>query len=120
VLSFDVLEHVADYQRALSEFHRVLKPRGQVLISVPFTFKQETEVRALAQSDGTIQHLLTPAYHGDPLSASGVLCFQVFGMDLVEQMAAAGFEESYLGCYSTETWGYLGPNILFVGRKAGL
>ena len=117
VLSFDVLEHVADYQRALSEFHRVLKPNGKVLISVPFTFQQETEVRAIAQSDGTIKHLMTPQYHGDPLSAGGVLCFQVFGMDLLAQMALAGFEDSYLGCYSSETWGYLDPNILFVGRK---
>jgi SAM-dependent methyltransferase len=119
VLSFDVLEHVPDFRRALSEFYRVLKPSGYALISVPFTFQQETEVRALARYDGTIEYLMPPQYHGDPLSADGVLCFQVFGMDLLDQMAWAGFEDSYVGCYSNATFGYLGPNILFAGRKAG-
>ncbi|HLF31615.1 MAG TPA: class I SAM-dependent methyltransferase [Xanthomonadales bacterium] len=118
VLSFDVLEHLADYPRALSEFHRVLKPKGHVLISVPFTFEQATEIRAIELPDGTIKHLLAPEYHGDPLSAKGVLCFQNFGMDLLDRMALAGFEESYLGCYSSDAWGYLGANIMFVGRKA--
>jgi SAM-dependent methyltransferase len=35
VFATDVIEHVADDQKALSEFHRVLAPGGRVLISVP-------------------------------------------------------------------------------------
>lgn len=35
VLSFEVLEHVPDESVALNEIHRVLKPRGEIIFSVP-------------------------------------------------------------------------------------
>ncbi len=35
VLSYEVLEHVADEAAALREIHRVLKPEGQFVMSVP-------------------------------------------------------------------------------------
>lgn len=118
VLSFDVLEHVPDYRRALAEFSRVLQPRGYLLLSVPFTFAEHTETRATVEPDGSILHHRPPEYHGDPLSSSGVLCFQTFGMDLLTEFEQVGFADSYVGCYSSEKWGYLGANILFAGRKA--
>ena len=44
ILCFDVLEHVPDYHSALKEFYRVLGSGGQVVISVPFSYQQETLV----------------------------------------------------------------------------
>lgn len=35
VYCFEVIEHVSDYKRALSEFSRVLKKQGKVIISTP-------------------------------------------------------------------------------------
>ena len=35
VFLFDVLEHVEEHRRALEEFHRVLKPNGKILLTVP-------------------------------------------------------------------------------------
>lgn len=35
VVSFETLEHLKDYQKFLSEIHRVLKPKGICLISTP-------------------------------------------------------------------------------------
>jgi len=35
VTSFEVLEHVRDERQALAEMHRVLRPGGQLVISVP-------------------------------------------------------------------------------------
>jgi len=38
VLLLDVLEHLADPGRCLREIHRVLKPRGRLVIEVPFLY----------------------------------------------------------------------------------
>ncbi len=35
VLCYEVIEHVPDEEKALSEIHRVLKPGGELIISVP-------------------------------------------------------------------------------------
>ena len=39
VLSTQVLEHVADMDDCIAEIHRVLKPGGQLVISVPFIYQ---------------------------------------------------------------------------------
>lgn len=36
ILCTEVLEHVLDLEIVLREFHRVLKPEGILLISIPF------------------------------------------------------------------------------------
>jgi ubiquinone/menaquinone biosynthesis C-methylase UbiE len=36
IVCLEVLEHLEDYGRALSEVHRCLRPEGQVIISVPY------------------------------------------------------------------------------------
>lgn len=38
VVAFEVFEHVEDIKAALVELHRVLKPDGQMLFSIPFVF----------------------------------------------------------------------------------
>jgi SAM-dependent methyltransferase len=117
VLSFDVLEHVPDYAQALREFYRVLVPGGQALISVPFTFLDQTITRAEIDSAGKIRHLLEPVYHGDPLSERGVLCYHEFGLDFLDKLRGAGFQDAYLLCFTSRKWGYYGPHVMFVGRK---
>lgn len=117
VLSFDVLEHVPDFKSALREFYRVLVPGGQALISVPFTFDDPTLTRAEMDSDGKIRHLMEPLYHGDPLSADGVLCYYEFGLDLLQDIRNAGFQDAFLVCYTSRKWAYYGEQAMFVGRK---
>ena len=91
ILSLDVLEHVPDYTRALAEFARVLRPGGVVVFTVPFYDAQdESTILARIGTDGRIEHLQPPEYHGDPVS-SGALCFHHFGWDLLDAMRSAGF-----------------------------
>jgi len=91
IASFDVLEHVPDYRRALSEFARCLKPGGTLVLTVPFMEgSATTQVRAQVLADGTIEHLLPEEIHGDPISG-GVLCFYNFGWDLLDHLREAGF-----------------------------
>jgi hypothetical protein len=117
LLCFDVLEHVPDYRAALREFCRVLTPAGQLVLSVPFSFRQETVVRAVMNSQGIVEHLLPPSYHGDPLSADGVLSYYDFGMDLLDEMKHAGFNQTFLICYRSARWGYLQENVAYVARR---
>jgi SAM-dependent methyltransferase len=117
VLSFDVLEHVPDYRAALWEFYRVLATGGQLILSAPFLFADKTRIMARVDSAGEIEHLTEPVYHGDPLSDEGVLCFQEFGMDLLDDMRQAGFQESFLLAFESPEWAYLEPQVMFIGRK---
>lgn len=42
IISFETLEHVADPQGLLAEFHRVLTPAGRIIVSVPNDWSDET------------------------------------------------------------------------------
>jgi len=117
VLCFDVLEHVPDFRSALKEFYRVLDAGGQLVISVPFSFEKETNVRARLGEDGQIEHLTEPSYHGDPLSDQGVLSYYDFGIDLLDELREAGFQESFLLCYYSQEWAYLNRNLVYIARK---
>lgn len=117
ILCFDVLEHVPDYHSALKEFYRVLGAGGQLVISVPFSFQEKTLVRAVLDSEGEIRHLVEPCYHGDPLSPHGVLSYYDFGMDLLEELRRAGFQECFLLCFYSQSWGYPNETVVFVARK---
>ena len=119
ILSFDVLEHIPDYRKALSECCRSLKPGGAFLFSVPFiTPYQHNTVRASLLENGEVQHLLPPEYHGDPISAGGCLCFYHFGWDLLAELKTAGFADAQALLYWSKEFGYLGgEQIMFMARK---
>jgi SAM-dependent methyltransferase len=94
VASFDVLEHVPDYPRALAEFARVLVPGGRLVLTAPFLDDAPaTLTRARISPEGDVEHLQPPEYHGDPV-AGGVLCFYHFGWDLLEAVHVAGFSDA--------------------------
>lgn len=119
VLSFEVLEHIPDYRRAVSEVLRVLRPGGWFLFTVPFNLNSaQTLIRARVNDDGVVSHLLEPEYHGDPLCTNGVLCFQHFGWDLVTDMRTLGFKDVVALLYWSEELGYLGrEQAIFAAYK---
>ena len=117
VLSFEVLEHVPDYRAALQQCARVLKPGGALLMTTPFHGKPQTTVRARLGPQG-VEHLLTPEYHGDPISAEGCLCFYHFGGDLIETLLEAGFREALIvQVYSRELGYFLRGNPFFLAIR---
>jgi SAM-dependent methyltransferase len=120
VFSFDCLEHIVDYQQALRECCRVLKPGGQLVLSVPFDkASHENLVRAVVESDGSITHLTEPDYHGDPLSDAGCLSYYTFGWELLDQMRDLGFDNTHAVHFWSAEYGYLGEEqIVFVGEKS--
>lgn len=117
ILCFDVLEHIPDYRKALAEFHRVLGCNGRLILTAPFSFRQETVVRARIGVDGEILYLCEPCYHDDPMSDQGILAYYDFGMELLDELSEAGFGENCVVCYESNEWGYLGKNVAFVSQK---
>ena len=109
VLSFDVLEHVPHHLDALRELHRVLRPGGRMLFSVPFRADRPTNLtRAVVEEDGSITHLHPPEYHGDPLRSEGCLAFHQFGWELLDDLRAVGFREAGAYFYWSRGFAYLG------------
>jgi SAM-dependent methyltransferase len=119
ILTFDVMEHIADYPAAVTECVRVLKPGGKMLFSVPFDAATiRNQVRARVDRDGTIEHLLAPEYHAHPRNPKGSLCFQRFGWEMFEQLRQAGFRNVWALCYYSPDYGYLGGEQLqFLAEK---
>jgi SAM-dependent methyltransferase len=107
VLSFDVFEHVPNFESAFAECARALKPSGFMLFSVPFDLHAEHNlIRARLLPDGSIHHLLEPEYHGNPLSPEGSLAFQCFGWEMLDQVRNAGFAAAFALLYWSRDLGY--------------
>jgi SAM-dependent methyltransferase len=81
IVSSDVLEHVPLLENAFRESHRVLKPEGAHLFTVPPRSKTNKRAELV---EGKVLHLEPPEYHRDPLSARGILAFWDMGPDLGE------------------------------------
>jgi SAM-dependent methyltransferase len=90
----EVLEHVPDDRRALRELLRVLRPGGRMVFTVPMHDGASTIERARLRDDGTVEHLLEPVHHTDPLRPEGILAFRDYGSDIVDRLRGAGFDEA--------------------------
>lgn len=87
-----MFEHVPDDHRAFAEIHRVLRPGGALVFTVPLMDAGATLERARIER-GVVVHLVEPEYHGDRLRGPGaVLAFRTYGPDIVGRLGAAGFE----------------------------
>jgi GT2 family glycosyltransferase/ubiquinone/menaquinone biosynthesis C-methylase UbiE/glycosyltransferase involved in cell wall biosynthesis len=120
ILSFDVLEHVPDYQAAFVEAARCLRPGGSFIFTAPFDRGSAATVhRARLTADGTVEHLLEPEYHGDPIDPSGrILCFQHFGWDIVPALERVGFSRVSAQLLWSRRLGFLGDEqMIFVATR---
>lgn len=108
LISCDVLEHVPDYKKCLSESYRILKENGKLIISIPFYHNDEVSTKRAEIINGELKHLKEEQYHGNPVSSKGSLVFWDFGWDFLESIKAANFKKSYLLSYYSKDFGHIG------------
>jgi SAM-dependent methyltransferase len=82
VVACDVLEHVADDRRAVREIHRILRPQGYAILTVP-----QKDHLADTYEDSS---LVTPADRERAFGQWDHL--RIYGEDFVSVLESAGFE----------------------------
>ncbi len=120
VICLDVLEHVPEYRKGLTEICRVLRLDGSLMLSVPLLLdRRHNLVRAQVNPDGTTTHHEPPEYHGDPLSEEGCLAFYHFGWSLMDDLRDAGFSRCEMVHYWSQWYGFLGADqVILMARRA--
>ena len=118
IVSNDVFEHVPNPSKAFHECARVLKSAGTMLTTFPFHSNRDISESRAQFIDGKLEHILSPDYHGNPLSADGSLVFTDFGWDVVSSIECAGFSNVCVEIYSSTILGHLGGGqIVFRATK---
>jgi len=84
VITEDLLEHVPFPEKAFDEIHRVLKPGGHHIGTIPIKWHLEKSAPRAKLVDGKIVHLEEPEYHGDPFRPEGILAYTDFGHDMID------------------------------------
>jgi predicted SAM-dependent methyltransferase len=100
-VALDVFEHLSEPETAFSEIHRILKPNGIAVITVPIDERIEKSTRFAEVINGEIKYFREPAYHSDRLREKGALVFTEFGMDIEKNIKALGYN-AVLEKYTTQ------------------
>jgi SAM-dependent methyltransferase len=118
ILSFEILEHVPDFQRVFIECLRTLKPGGVLLFTAPFTLESPNNtIRAEVNCDGSLTHHLPEEYHTDPNNDKGVLCYHYFGWEVLHNLRALGFRDAFVNTFWSIDLGYFTCQVQVVAIK---
>jgi SAM-dependent methyltransferase len=119
VITQDVMEHIFEPDRAHREIFRTLKPGGYHILTTPiYADLAASERRASFLPDGTINHFSEPEFHGNPIGDDGSLVTFHYGRDIVDEIAALGFDVE-LRRYHDRTRGLVGmSNDVLICRKS--
>jgi SAM-dependent methyltransferase len=99
VITSDVMEHVRLPSKAHAEISRVTKKNGFYVFTVPhFRHSYETYflIKVHDEEDSSKdENLVEPVYHGDPNSGDAAVVYQVFGLEIDDELKALSFVVEY-------------------------
>jgi SAM-dependent methyltransferase len=117
VVSEDVLEHVRDPRKAVIEIHRVLRPGGVHVFTIPFRPDRPTLTRVDTSGDEDV-HLMEPEFHGDAIRGQ-ILAYRTYGYDLFEELAACGFATDIRLPTFADRRGGIFESLVLISRRLG-
>ncbi len=120
VVTQDVFEHLFDPLAAAREIMRTLKPGGLHIASVPIVLKDQPSRRRADLIGGSVNHRVTPEYHGNPIDDSGSLVTVDWGYDICAHLTAASGAPHWLISIDDISRGIRADlNEILVGQKPG-
>lgn len=116
ILTSDVMEHVRKDDAAHREIYRCLRPGGAYVFTVPYVPGWQTNQIRVDSSGADDIYLMEKQFHGDPMSANGILVYRIYGQELIAQLRRIGFDVTFVD--SPEPRIGVPTKDLFVCRKA--
>ena len=83
-----------------------------MFVTIPFHCDNDESICRARVVRNQLQHILSPTYHGNPVSADGSLVFTDFGWDVLKEMRISGFSDACVELYASAEFGHLGNGQL--------
>ncbi len=115
-ITLEVLQFFPDYKQAFKEIHRCTKEGGWAIITVPFDInRQYNNLRTIVKEDGSLQHIEQPIHYHTPAGPKeGLLCYQHFGWEMLDELHEAGFSEVRATFVWSLYFGILGSDVMVI------
>jgi len=119
LITLEVLQFFPNYKQCFKEIHRCLKDEGWTIMTVPFDMnRQYNNLRTTVNEDGSLKHDEAPIYYNTPAGpAGGLLCYQHFGWEMLDELREAGFSEVKATFVWSLNMGILGSDVMVILAK---